>query len=231
MRLHMMWRMHAQAYDGLDRGMPRPVCMCMCMHRPVCMRATVACARKRPSARTQGSDTLRSWLQRQADKAIKEHWVLPNVFALELPFFKRDGAAAAEPGVSSTADVAVGAVSEIARDMGVAMTDEELKWDASLRTLLCLRTDSWAGPSWPLDARLAQIVRVYMSMHAPRHVLMHGLTPRRTERPDRARLPAPPFAPRASISAAATGVAARTTRIGSSTPHSTTPPSPSPTHV
>jgi len=34
-----------------------------------------------------GSDTLRAWLVRQTEKALLAHWVLPNLFVLDLPFF------------------------------------------------------------------------------------------------------------------------------------------------
>lgn len=42
---------------------------------------------------------------------------------------------------------------------GLRLEDEEVD-DVALRRLLSLRTDSWAGPSWPLDERLAAVLDV-----------------------------------------------------------------------
>ena len=44
--------------------------------------------------------------------------------------------------------------------MHAGAATEPLESDELLRSLLALRTDSYSGPSWPLDTRLASLLRV-----------------------------------------------------------------------
>ncbi|KAL1521908.1 hypothetical protein AB1Y20_021558 [Prymnesium parvum] len=73
-----------------------------------------------------GSETLRAWLHRQVERALKEKVVLPKAVSVELPLFRgvRNSTQASTPRIG--------------------------------RALLALRVDSHAGPCWELDERLAR---------------------------------------------------------------------------
>ena len=124
-----------------------------------------------------GSDTLRAWLTRQLERALASHCVLPQTLDVGLPFPRDGGFVASAPQhiagspSSSPADgrsaTAVGSSSchEVDRSHS-SSTDSGWNDDAvqedliSLRQLLALRTDSFLGPTWLLNAALAQLLCV-----------------------------------------------------------------------
>lgn len=98
-----------------------------------------------------GEPTLRSWLQRQVEKALVGHCVLPQT--VEVPLFgAQAGGPAATPATATPSSAAASPA-----DPDSTYADEG---DASLRTLLNLRSDSYAGPTWQLDEALAQLIGV-----------------------------------------------------------------------
>jgi hypothetical protein len=101
-----------------------------------------------------GSDTLRAWLHKQLDRALLAHCVLPKALDAELPFLRPPS------GTDAEASLGAGAASPATHEdpgMGddLGGWDSAMQQDASLRQLLGLRTDSFLGPTWILDAALA----------------------------------------------------------------------------
>lgn len=101
-----------------------------------------------------GSETLRAWLQRQVGKLLRERVVLPQTLELELPFHRG----------GSDEDDAADAAAEAA-----ALAEDE-----ALGSLLGLRTDSAAGPTWELDERLASQLHVPLGSLEQRRPMLEG---------------------------------------------------------
>ena len=147
-----------------------------------------------------GSETLRAWLQRQLDQALREHLVLPRTVSIPLPFLRGSaggtplataalapaatpagativgGPAATQPSPSSPASSLLPSMALPDFDLFFATPPAERgtagapaaspaseaasQEEAALRRLLGLREESYTGPTWLLDARLAELLGV-----------------------------------------------------------------------